>query len=428
MAAYLGWTYFKGSKESGQAELAKILFEAGSFIPDQNQVNYGSIPDLGGLNERRFETMASAFYRRHQPDTVGRENSLSIMFEPESAARYLSGAETAIAELEDQRSKFTDAHWEQKFLNHLQQLHFYCAVNCADVSRRRGHLEKQKAVLGELESKHADKGILSLKPFAESQDSLLDLWKSANAGELAACEILEKVGKIEIQPDTSLSATIELENGKSLKVRFFSEVAQKSVQNFLFHALAGRYDGTAFHRLDKDAGLFEFGSVFSREAPDRKFIWGNENPGYTIPAEGTVLMPVKRGSITTKPIGVAGHGLFYEIHVSPPERNNVAQAVIGEVTEGLEVLDEWLQTGIHDEVGVAGRNIPRVRLGIKKIVIQGEPEHKGEDSWMPVLRDMPLPDVSAAETRFEELLKGAESQPENGGQDAPKPDDADGDK
>ena len=196
-------------------------------------------------------------------------------------------------------------------------------------------------------------------------------------------------------------------------MRFYSEASPNAVQNFLDHARKGLYDGIAVHRVDAAAGVLELGSTFSRDAADRKFLWGREVPGYTIPPEGTTLLPVKRGSVTTKPVGLAGHGLFFEIHVAEPDRANVAQAVIGEITEGLEALDSWIQTSVHDEAGVADRLLPRTRLGVKSVKVEGEPDNKGDDSWLPVLKEETIPEVNALERQFEEALEAAKPA-ENG--------------
>ena len=67
-----------------------------------------------------------------------------------------------------------------------------------------------------------------------------------------------------------------------MKIRFWTDVAPKTVRNFLKLAGEGFYDGTAFHRIV--AGfMIQGGDPLSKSADNPRV--GTGGPGYSIPAE-----------------------------------------------------------------------------------------------------------------------------------------------
>ena len=52
-----------------------------------------------------------------------------------------------------------------------------------------------------------------------------------------------------IDPEKSYTATFVMENGSEFKVNLFADKAPKTVNNFVFLARDGFYDGVTFHRV-----------------------------------------------------------------------------------------------------------------------------------------------------------------------------------
>jgi cyclophilin family peptidyl-prolyl cis-trans isomerase len=131
---------------------------------------------------------------------------------------------------------------------------------------------------------------------------------------------------MEIDPAKRYSATIETSKG-TMTVRLFPEEAPKTVNNFVFLARQGFYDGVIFHRTIPGF-MIQGGDPTGR---------GTGGPGYKFDDE-----PVKRGySRGIVAMANAGRNTngsqFFIMHDSsglPPN-----YTIFGEVTDGLEVVD-----------------------------------------------------------------------------------------
>jgi len=89
-----------------------------------------------------------------------------------------------------------------------------------------------------------------------------------------------------IDPDKRYTATMETSLGTMTFALFASEVPQ-TVNNFVFLAREGFYDGVVFHRIIKD---------FMVQGGDPTGT-GTGGPGYTIPDEYPVERPYQRGTL-----------------------------------------------------------------------------------------------------------------------------------
>ena len=69
--------------------------------------------------------------------------------------------------------------------------------------------------------------------------------------------------------------TIEMENGKKIRVELYPEVAPNTVSNFISLVQKGFYDGLIFHRVIN-------GFMIQGGCPDGTGMGG---PGYSIPGE-----------------------------------------------------------------------------------------------------------------------------------------------
>jgi cyclophilin family peptidyl-prolyl cis-trans isomerase len=132
-----------------------------------------------------------------------------------------------------------------------------------------------------------------------------------------------------IDPEKSYTAVIKTEKG-DISLELFAADAPQTVNNFVFLARDGFYDGLTFHRVD---------SGFVAQAGDPTGT-GAGSPGYTIPDElneheftaGTLGMALEREQPDT-----AGSQFFIALSDQPTFKERYT--AFGRVTEGMDVLE-----------------------------------------------------------------------------------------
>lgn len=131
--------------------------------------------------------------------------------------------------------------------------------------------------------------------------------------------------------------TIEMQNGKKIRVELYPEKAPNTVNNFIDLARSGFYDGLIFHRVI---------SGFMIQGGDPAGV-GTGGPGYTIKGEfssnGFTANDIKhmRGVIS---MARANHpdsagSQFFIMHQNAAYLDG-QYAAFGKVIEGMEVVDE----------------------------------------------------------------------------------------
>jgi cyclophilin family peptidyl-prolyl cis-trans isomerase len=153
----------------------------------------------------------------------------------------------------------------------------------------------------------------------------------------------DEMPPIIIDPDLDYTAVIRTEKG-DVTIKLLPDVAPWTVNNFVFLACSGFYDGLTFHRVVLEplpAGVphpfVQAGDPSGRSLLDPKV----GGPGYYIPEEisdhkflaGTMAMS-SRGLGT--PIG--GSQFFITLEESPEIDGQYT--IFGEVTEGIDVLEK----------------------------------------------------------------------------------------
>jgi len=130
--------------------------------------------------------------------------------------------------------------------------------------------------------------------------------------------------------------TIEMSNGGIIKIELYPEIAPNSVSNFVSLAQEGFYDGTIFHRVIP-------GFMIQGGDPSGT---GTGGPGYAIKGEFTKNrfdnpMVHARGVISmarSESMDSAG-SQFFIMQADAPHLDGL-YAAFGEVTEGMDVVDE----------------------------------------------------------------------------------------
>ena len=116
----------------------------------------------------------------------------------------------------------------------------------------------------------------------------------------------------------------------TVRARLFAEEAPETVNNFVFLAREGYFDGTTFHRVIKD---------FMVQGGDPTGT-GTGGPGYRIPDEfHPELRHDRPGVLSMANAGPnTGGSQFFITHVATPWLDD-RHAVFGEVVEGMDVVN-----------------------------------------------------------------------------------------
>lgn len=131
-------------------------------------------------------------------------------------------------------------------------------------------------------------------------------------------------------------ATITMKGGKQIKVELYPNVAPNTVNNFISLANSGFYDGLIFHRVIR-------GFMIQGGCP---LGTGTGGPGYGIKGEFAQNGFVNNLKHTRGVISMAramhpnsAGSQFFIMHKDAPHLDG-AYAAFGQVSEGLDVVDE----------------------------------------------------------------------------------------
>ncbi len=135
--------------------------------------------------------------------------------------------------------------------------------------------------------------------------------------------------EMSISPDNDYYATFRTEKGP-IRIKLFAKEAPETVNNFVFLARDGYFDGTTFHRVIKD---------FMVQGGDPTGT-GTGGPGYRIRDEfHPELRHDKPGVLSMANAGPnTGGSQFFITYTATPWLDG-RHAVFGEVVEGMEVVN-----------------------------------------------------------------------------------------
>ncbi len=155
-----------------------------------------------------------------------------------------------------------------------------------------------------------------------------------------------------IDPKKHYKAHIETDKG-TMVVELFADKVPNTVNNFVFLAREGFYDGTVFHRVIKD---------FMAQGGDPTGT-GTGGPGYRFGDEfSTALKHNKPGVLSMANAGPNTNGSqFFITHVPTPWLDN-KHSVFGQVVQGMDIL---MSIPPRDP---SNRNAPAVK--INKVTIE----------------------------------------------------------
>jgi peptidyl-prolyl cis-trans isomerase B (cyclophilin B) len=149
----------------------------------------------------------------------------------------------------------------------------------------------------------------------------------------------------EMQIDTSKAYMAEIETNKGIvELELYSEHAPKTVNNFVFLAREGFYDGVSFHRVI---------SNFMIQGGDPTGT-GSGGPGYSFEDE-VEENPLKheRGVISMANAGPNTNGSQFFITHSPQPHLNRKHTVFGKVVSSQDIIDSIRQGDIIERINIS---------------------------------------------------------------------------
>jgi cyclophilin family peptidyl-prolyl cis-trans isomerase len=124
-------------------------------------------------------------------------------------------------------------------------------------------------------------------------------------------------------------ATVAMAGGGKFVIQLFPDKAPLAVNNFVFLARQGFYNGVTFHRV-LDGFMAQAGDPTGT---------GAGGPGYQFPNEDSDLTFDKAGVVAMANAGRDTNGSQFFITFAPVERLNGDYTIFGQVIEGMDVVN-----------------------------------------------------------------------------------------
>lgn len=161
--------------------------------------------------------------------------------------------------------------------------------------------------------------------------------------------------KMEININKNYQVKLVTTKGE-ITIDLFTKEVPNTVNNFVFLARDGFYDGTKFHRIVKD---------FMIQGGDPQGD-GSGGPGYTF-ADEKITRDYKRGIVAMANRGPNTNGSqFFIMHKDYNLPKNYV--IFGMVNQGIEVIDKIVQTPTTDN-GSGEKSKPTQEVKIEKVTI-----------------------------------------------------------
>lgn len=132
-----------------------------------------------------------------------------------------------------------------------------------------------------------------------------------------------------IDPKKTYIATVETDKG-TVTLELYPQHAPKTVNNFVFLAREGFYDGVSFHRVISDF-VIQGGDPTGTGSGGLGYRFEDETKGNPLKHEAKVISMANAGPNT--------NGSQFFITHSPQPHLNGRHTVFGKVTKGAEVVD-----------------------------------------------------------------------------------------
>ncbi len=149
----------------------------------------------------------------------------------------------------------------------------------------------------------------------------------------------------EIQIDPQKNYRVNMETSKGLiELELYPENAPKTVNNFVFLAQEGYYDGVTFHRVIKDF-VIQGGDPTGTGAGGPGYKFEDELQGNPLKHETNVISMANAGPNT--------NGSQFFITYGPQTHLDGKHTVFGKVVSGADVVDSIRQGDRMEKVGIS---------------------------------------------------------------------------
>ena len=132
-----------------------------------------------------------------------------------------------------------------------------------------------------------------------------------------------------IDPSVQYFATLKMEKGGEIIIQLYADKAPVTVNNFVFLARQGYFNGTTFHRVLPD---------FMAQGGDPTGT-GSGGPGYQFKNENSDLKFDKAGVVAMANSGPDTNGSQFFITFGPADWLNGGYTIFGQVVEGMDVVN-----------------------------------------------------------------------------------------
>jgi cyclophilin family peptidyl-prolyl cis-trans isomerase len=161
--------------------------------------------------------------------------------------------------------------------------------------------------------------------------------------------------KMEISPSKAYTAIVTTNKG-NFTIELFNKETPETVNNFVFLARDGFYDGVVFHRIIKD---------FMIQTGDPNGD-GTGGPGYSF-ADEKITKDYTRGTVAMANRGPDTNGSqFFIVHKDTQLPKQYV--IFGKITEGLDIIDKIAETQVTDSAQ-GEKSKPTQQVTIEKIKI-----------------------------------------------------------
>lgn len=168
--------------------------------------------------------------------------------------------------------------------------------------------------------------------------------------------------EMKIDPKKQYTALVQTSKG-DFTIELFADEAPITVNNFVFLAREGYYDGIVFHRI-METFMIQGGDPLGN---------GTGGPGYTIQDELETTRKYEPGIVamakTTKP-NSAGSQFFIGTGADIDVLNSIPDyPIFGKVTEGMDVVKDIAATPTDWDPSGREQSVPKEKVTIKTIEI-----------------------------------------------------------
>jgi cyclophilin family peptidyl-prolyl cis-trans isomerase len=165
-------------------------------------------------------------------------------------------------------------------------------------------------------------------------------------------DLYDAAPPVTIDENTTYLATFKMAKGGEFVVELFADKAPVTVNNFVFLAQQGYYNGTTFHRVLEG---------FMAQGGDPTGT-GTGGPGYQFEDEFSDLTFDKPGLLAMANAGPNTNGSQFFITYAPTPHLNGLHTIFGQVIEGMDVVNSLTLRDPQQNPGFEGDAIETITI------------------------------------------------------------------